>query len=62
VPTGEIQMIDDQTFETRAEATAAIADYIDTFYNVQRLHSSIGYVSPVEFEMRLSVQSNHVAA
>ena len=55
-------MIDDQTFETRAEATAAIADYIDTFYNVQRLHSSIGYVSPVEFEMRLSVQSNHVAA
>ena len=56
------EMIDDQTFETREEATAAIADYIDAFYNVQRLHSSIGYVSPVEFEMRLSVQSNHVAA
>jgi transposase InsO family protein len=56
------EMLDEQTFETRAEATAAIADYIDAFYNVHRLHSSIGYVSPIEFEMRLSMQTNQVAA
>lgn len=47
------EMIDDRDFETRAEATAAIADYIDAFYNVTRLHSTIGYVSPIEFELKL---------
>jgi transposase InsO family protein len=39
-----------------------LPDYIDAFYNVHRLHSSIGYVSPIEFEMRLSMQTNQVAA
>ena len=47
------EMIDDRDFETRAEATAAIADYIDAFYNVSRIHSTIGYVSPIEFELKL---------
>jgi transposase InsO family protein len=47
------EMIDERDFETRAQATAAIADYIDAFYNVSRLHSTIGYVSPIEFELRL---------
>jgi transposase InsO family protein len=56
------EMLDHQTFETRAEATAAIADYIDAFYNVHRLHSSIGNVSPIEFEMRLSMQASQTAA
>jgi putative transposase len=48
------EMIDHEDFQTRAEATAAIAEFIDGFYNVQRMHSSIGYMSPVEFELRLS--------
>src|SRR5579863_6130794 len=47
------EMIDERDFETRAEANAAIADYIDAFYNVTRMHSTIGYVSPIEFELRL---------
>jgi putative transposase len=47
------EMIDDQEFETRAEASVAIRDYIDAFYNVSRLHSTIGYVSPIEFELML---------
>jgi transposase InsO family protein len=37
-------------FATRAEARTAIFDYIETFYNRTRLHSSLGYVSPVTFE------------
>jgi len=49
------EMIDHEEFATRAEATRAIADYIDGFYNVHRLHSSIGYVSPIEFELSLQV-------
>ena len=47
------EMIDDEEFETRAEANVAISDYIDAFYNVSRLHSTIGYVSPIEFELML---------
>jgi PPOX class probable F420-dependent enzyme len=31
------EMLDHETFETRAEATAAIADYVDAFHNVHRL-------------------------
>ena len=40
------------TFESRSEATRAIADYIDYFYNTTRLHSTLGYLSPHEFEQR----------
>jgi putative transposase len=55
-------MLDHQDFETRAEATAAIADYVDGFYNVHRLHSAIGHVSPIEFELRLKVNALRDAA
>jgi transposase InsO family protein len=40
---------------TRAEARAALADYIDRFYNVRRLHSTLGYRSPADFEARFGV-------
>ena len=40
-------------FGTRAEARAAIFDYIEIFYNRTRLHSSLGYVSPLTFESKL---------
>jgi len=37
--------------ESRAQANAILAEYIDSFYNLQRRHSTIGYKSPVEFEL-----------
>jgi putative transposase len=40
-------------YATRAAARAALFDYIETFYNRARLHSSLGYVSPVTFENQL---------
>ena len=46
------EMIDGRDFKTRAEATSAIDDSIDALYNVGRLHSTIDYVSPIEFELR----------
>jgi putative transposase len=39
-------------FATRAEARSAIFDYIEAFYNRTRLHSSLGYVSPITFESK----------
>ena len=47
------EMLDHEELETRAEATKMIGEYIDGFYNVHRLHSSIGYVSPTELELVL---------
>lgn len=37
-------------FATREEARASIVEYIELFYNVERRHSSLGYVSPQAFE------------
>jgi putative transposase len=39
-------------FATKAEARSAIFEYIEAFYNRSRLHSSLGYVSPVTFETK----------
>jgi putative transposase len=44
------ELVHRRDFATRAEATQAIFDYIEVFYNRVRLHSSIGYRSPAEFE------------
>jgi transposase InsO family protein len=39
-------------FASRAQARSTIFEYIEGWYNRQRLHSSLGYLSPVEFELR----------
>jgi putative transposase len=39
-----------KTYRTRNEARADVFDYIERFYNAVRRHSTIGYLSPVEFE------------
>ena len=48
----ECELIDRATFRTRREAELAIFDFIEGFYNSKRRHSSIGYLSPAEFERR----------
>lgn len=37
---------------TRDEARADVFDYVERFYNATRRHSTLGYLSPVEFENR----------
>jgi putative transposase len=41
-------------FATRAQARAAIFEWIEVFYNRTRLHSSLGYKSPVDFDNQLN--------
>ena len=41
-----------KVYRTRDQAKAAVFDYIERFYNPKRRHSTIGYISPVEFEMK----------
>lgn len=43
-----------QRFESRAEARLQVFRYIEVFYNRTRLHSSLGYLSPVQYESALS--------
>jgi putative transposase len=40
----------DRRYATRTEARLAIFEYLEVFYNNQRRHSSLGYLSPVAFE------------
>ncbi len=37
-------------YQTREEAKTALFDYIEVFYNRKRKNSSLGYLSPVEYE------------
>jgi len=52
------ELVDHEIYATRRSAVASIADYIDAFYNTERRHSSIDYVSPIEFELK--TESNRV--
>jgi putative transposase len=49
----------DRVPKNRAEAQRLLFDYIETFYNPQRLHSALGYLSPLEFEIHLTQATNH---
>jgi putative transposase len=52
--------VDHEDFATRAHGTASIGEYIEEFYNCSRRHSHVGYLSPLEFELRS--QTNKTAA
>jgi putative transposase len=41
-----------RSYQTREQAKADVFDYIERFYNPKRRHSTLGYLSPVEFEKR----------
>jgi len=48
------ELVYHQRFATHADARTAIFDYIETFYNRTRLHSSLAYKSPIAFESQLN--------
>jgi putative transposase len=46
----ECELLDRWRFKTQAEARRAVFAFIEGFYNLRRRHSSIGYLSPVDYE------------
>lgn len=54
----ECELLDQRHFKTQQEAKTAVFEYIEGFYNPHRLHSSLGYLSPLNFERRYDAQTN----
>jgi putative transposase len=50
----ETELLDRRSFRTPIEARMAVFDYVEGFYNPRRLHSSLGYLSPVNFERAMA--------
>ena len=48
----KVERVHQRTYATRAEARRDLFGYIEGFYNSRRLHSAIGYISPMEMERR----------
>ena len=53
----ECELIDRSTFRNHDEASDAIFDFIEGFYNTHRRHSALSYDSPVQFEKRHAVRA-----
>jgi len=48
----KLELIYGRRFDSPAQARTQIFDYIESFYNRQRAHSSLNYLSPVDFELQ----------
>jgi putative transposase len=52
----KVEWVNGRRYATREQARSDIFSYVETFYNPCRLHSSLGYVSPREFERRFAAR------
>jgi transposase InsO family protein len=48
----QVELLDRQFWKTRLQLSMAMFDHIEVFHNRQRRHSSLGMLSPVEFELQ----------
>ena len=46
----KMELVFHKTFSSRKEAKNCIFEYIEIFYNRQRRHSTLDYLTPIEFE------------
>ncbi len=49
----KLELIDRQSWATRAQVRRAVFEFIEVFYNRRRLHSSLDYLSPAEYERQI---------
>jgi len=54
------ELVDHERYAARYEAKNSIGDYIENFYNIERRHSYLGYLNPIEFELRSKTQHSVV--
>lgn len=47
----KIELLNRRRWKTRVELSTAMFEYIEVFYNRQRRHSALGYVSPIQYEL-----------
>ena len=53
----ECELLERKTFQTKTEARLAVFTWIEGWYNVRRRHSALGYLSPVNYEARTSINT-----
>ena len=58
----ECELLDRRRFKTQAEARIAVFEFIEGFYNPRRRHSSIGYLSPIDYERHAANPDAHQSA
>ncbi len=58
----QIELLNRQKWRTNLELAVAMADYIDHFYNCDRRHSSLGYLTPDEFEVASSTPTQQATS
>jgi putative transposase len=49
----KVELIGSYIYATRREAKSAIFEYVEVFYNRKRLHSTLDYISPADYEQRM---------
>lgn len=50
------ELVDHEDYHSKQEAKQSLFEYIEVFYNRKRRHSYLGYISPVEYELRHDYQ------
>jgi len=52
----KVELVHGRSYQSRREAVSDIFEYIEVFYNRKRRHSSLGYLSPANFELKLMAE------
>ncbi len=50
----KVEQVNECRYRTQEEAQADVFEYIETYYNAVRRHSTLNYLSPREFEKRMA--------
>lgn len=58
----KMELVHQRRYETRHRARAEIFEFIEVWYNRERLHSSLGYLSPADFEATMTTNTLPIAA
>ncbi len=53
----KLELVDRRSWATRAQLRRAVFEFVEVFYNRQRLHSSLNYLTPAEYEERSHLSS-----